>query len=245
MQLQVENVSFSHFRLSKRGNTLEDHALLRNISFGVNQGERIAIVGASGSGKTTLLRLLNRLAEPTQGSIQFEGKSFQEIPVTKLRQQILFVAQEPKLFGMTVREALSYPLSLRNLKDVDRCVDECFERMKIARDWYDRTEQELSTGERQWIAIARGLICQPAILLLDEPTANLDANRSELLLRILAQVDCTVLAVTHQFDWAEQFSQRVLQLERGQLVADTNRADWQAIRTAIAQIEIEEAEEWD
>jgi D-methionine transport system ATP-binding protein len=245
MQLQLDQVSFSHFKLSKKGNTLEDYALLRNIAFGVRQGERVAIVGASGSGKTTLLRLLNRLAEPTQGSIQFEGKRFQEIPVAKLRQQILFVAQEPKLFGMTVREALSYPLNLRNLKDVDRRVDECSERMKIARDWYDRTEQELSTGERQWIAIARGLICQPAILLLDEPTANLDANRSELLLRILGQVNCTVLAVTHQLDWAEQLSQRVLQLERGQLVTDTDQADWQAIRTAIAQIEIEEAEEWD
>jgi D-methionine transport system ATP-binding protein len=245
MQLQLDQVSFSHIKSSKRGNTLEGYALLRNISFGVNKGERIAIVGASGSGKTTLLRLLNRLAEPSQGSLQFEGQSFQQIPVTKLRQQILFVPQEPKLFGMTVREALSYPLQLRNLQDIDTRVQECCERMKIPRDWYDRTEQELSTGERQWIAIARGLICQPAIVLLDEPIANLDASRSELLLKILAQVDCTVLAVTHQFDWAEQFSDRVLQIERGQLVTDTNRVDWRAVRDAIVQIETEEAEEWD
>ncbi|HTL88130.1 MAG TPA: ABC transporter ATP-binding protein [Leptolyngbya sp.] len=221
--------------------------LLRNVSFEVQKGDRIAIVGASGSGKTTLLRLLNRLIEPSTGTIQFEEKDYQSIPVLQLRQQILFVAQEPKLFGMTVREALSYPLKLRNFKAIDRSISEVIDRMNIPREWLDRSELELSTGERQWIAIARGLICQPAVLLLDEPIANLDANRSEQLLKILAQVDCTVLAVVHQFEWAAQVSQRVLQLHRGQLVQDElcDRINWQTVRTTIAQTEAEEAAEWD
>lgn len=246
MQLQLDQVSFARFRLH-RGNSLEAYALLRNISFDVNKGERIAIVGASGSGKTTLLRLINRLIEPSEGLIKFEGKSFQEIPVLQLRQSILFVAQEPKLFSMTVREALSYPLRLRNLKDIEPRVDECVKQMNIPREWLDRSELELSTGERQWIAIARGLICQPRVLLLDEPIANLDANRTELLLRILDRFDCTVLAVTHQFEWAEQFSDRVLQLQQGQLMRDekSDRVDWKNIRETITQLEIEEAEEWD
>lgn len=246
MQLQLDQVSFARFRLH-RGNALEAYALLRNISFDVNKGERIAIVGASGSGKTTLLRLINRLIEPSEGLIKLEDKSFQEIPVLQLRQSILFVAQEPKLFGMTVREALSYPLRLRNLKDIEPRVDECVKQMSIPREWLDRSELELSTGERQWIAIARGLICQPTVLLLDEPIANLDANRTELLLRILDRVDCTVLAVTHQFEWAEQFSDRVLQLQQGQLMRDekSDRVDWKNIRETITQLEIEEAEEWD
>jgi D-methionine transport system ATP-binding protein len=246
MQLQLNQVSFAHSKL-KRGDFLEAYALLRSISFDVSQGERIAIVGASGSGKTTLLRLLNRLIEPSEGLIELEGKRFQEIPVLQLRQQILLVAQEPKLFGMTVREALSYPLRLRNLKDIEPRIHECVKRMNIPREWLDRSELELSTGERQWIAIARGLICQPAVLLLDEPIANLDPNRCELLLRILAQVDCTVLAVTHQFEWAEQFSNRVLQLQQGQIVRDekSDRVNWQEVRETITQIETEEAEEWD
>lgn len=246
MQLQLNQVSFAHGKL-KRGDFLEAYALLRSISFSVNQGERIAIVGASGSGKTTLLRLLNRLIEPSEGSIEFEGKRFQEIPVLQLRQQILFVAQEPKLFGMTVRDALGYPLRLRNLRDIEPRVDECVKRMNIPREWLDRSELELSTGERQWIAIARGLICQPTVLLLDEPIANLDANRSELLLRILDRIDCTVLAVTHQFEWAERFSNRVLQVQQGQIVRDekSDRVDWQEVRATITQVEMEEAEEWD
>lgn len=246
MLLRVEEVSCAAGRVSKKGTAVGTYELLRNVSFGVNKGDRVAIVGASGSGKTTLLRLLNRLIEPSAGSIEFEGKRYQDIPVLQLRQSILFVAQEPKLFGMTVKEALSYPLRLRNLKDVDQRVNEATERMNIPQDWLDRTELELSTGERQWLAIARGLICQPAVLLLDEPIANLDANRSELLLKVLAQVDSTVLAVAHQFEWASRFSDRVLQLQRGQLIRDEkrDRIDWQTVKTAIEQTEAEEAEEW-
>lgn len=247
MQLQVEQVSFAPGRASKTGMSIGAFERLRNVSFGVNKGDRIALVGASGSGKTSLLRLLNRLAEPSHGWIEFEGQRLPAIPVLQLRQRILLVAQEPKLFGMTVRAALSYPLNLRNLKDIDQRINAYVERMKIPREWLDRTESELSTGERQWIAIARGLICQPEVLLLDEPIANLDANRSEQLLSILAQIDCTVFAVTHQFEWAERFSNRVLQLQHGQLVRDEkhDRVDWQDVRKVITQIEAEEAEDWD
>lgn len=245
MVLRLEQVSFAAGRVTKKGMPITGYEVLRNVSFEVNKGDRIAIVGASGSGKTTLLKLLNRLLEPSAGSIEFEGKRYQDIPVLQLRQQILYVAQEPKLFGTTVREALSYPLKLRNLKEIDQRVNDGIERMNIPRNWLDRSELELSTGERQWIAIARALICQPAVLLLDEPIANLDANRSEMLLRILAQVDCTVLAVTHQFEWAERFGARILQLQRGQLIRDEHRVDWEAVRTSIAQIEAEEDAEWE
>lgn len=245
VQLSVNQVSFTPSRITQKGTSIAGSEILRNVSFTVNKGDRIAIVGASGSGKTTLLRLINRLAEPSSGLIEFEGKRYQDIPVLQLRQQILFVAQEPKLFGMTVREALSYPLKLRNIREIDQRIDDVINRMNIPREWLDRTELELSTGERQWIAIARALICQPKVLLLDEPIANLDANRSETLLRILAQVNSTVLAVTHQFEWAARFSDRVLQLQRGQLIRDEKHIDWQEVRATIAQIEAEEAAEWD
>lgn len=245
MLIRLDQVSFAPSRVTQKGASTAGSEILRNISFTVNQGDRIAIVGASGSGKTTLLKLLNRLVEPSLGLIEFEGKRYQDIPVLQLRQQILFVAQEPKLFGMTVREALSYPLKLRNIKEIDQRIDEAIDRMNIRREWLDRTELELSTGERQWIAITRALVCQPKVLLLDESIANLDENRSEILLGILAQVDSTVLAVTHQFEWAGQFSQRVLQLQRGQLIRDEKQIDWQEVRRTIAQVEAEEAAEWD
>ncbi|MEP0917575.1 ATP-binding cassette domain-containing protein [Leptolyngbya sp. DQ-M1] len=245
MLIWLDQVSFAPSRITQKGTPIAGSEILRNVSFTVNKSDRIAIVGASGSGKTTLLRLINRLAEPSTGLIQFEGNRYQDIPVLQLRQQILFVAQEPKLLGMTVREALSYPLKLRNVREIDQRIDHAIDRMSIPREWLDRSELELSTGERQWIAIARALICQPKVLLLDEPISNLDANRNETLLRILTQIESTVLVVTHQLEWAEQFSDRVLQLQQGQLIRDQKRVDWQAVRREIAQAEAEEAAEWD
>ncbi|MBD2082428.1 ATP-binding cassette domain-containing protein [Leptolyngbya sp. FACHB-17] len=245
MLIWLDQVSFAPSRITQKGTPIAGSEILRNVSFTVNKSDRIAIVGASGSGKTTLLRLINRLAEPSAGLIQFEGNRYQDIPVLQLRQQILFVAQEPKLLGMTVREALSYPLKLRNVREIDQRINHAIDRMSIPREWLDRSELELSTGERQWIAIARALICQPKVLLLDEPIANLDANRNETLLRILTQIESTVLVVTHQLEWAEQFSDRVLQLQQGQLIRDQKRVDWQAVRREIAQAEAEEAAEWD
>jgi len=245
MLIRLNQVSFTTGRITKKGTSIPGYEVLKNLSFEVKKGDRIAIVGASGSGKTTLLKLLNRLLEPSAGTIQFEGKPYSEIPVLELRQQILFVAQEPRLFGMTVREALSYPLKLRKWKDSEQRINDVTERMNIPREWLDRSELELSTGERQWIAIARALLCQPAVLLLDEPIANLDANRSEMLLQILTQIDSTVLVVTHQFEWAERFAERVLQLQQGQLIWNEMCVDWNSLKTAIVQIEREEAEEWD
>lgn len=245
MLIRVDQISFAAGRVTQKGTPIAGYEVLRNVSFAVEKGDRLAIVGASGSGKTTLLKLLNRLIEPSAGSIEFEGKRYQDIPVLQLRHSILFVAQEPKLFGMTVREALGYPLKLRNLKELEHRIDEVVERMNIPREWLDRSEFELSTGERQWIAIARAILCQPAVLLLDEPIANLDANRSETLLRILAQIDSTVLVVTHQFEWAERFGERVLQLQRGRLIRDDHRVDWQKVKRSISQVEAEEAAEWD
>lgn len=92
------------------------HYLLKEISFEAFRGDRIALVGASGAGKTSLLRLLNRLAEPTTGVIYLEDRALDQIPVVQLRQQIVLVLQESKLLGMTVEQALEYPLALRQIE---------------------------------------------------------------------------------------------------------------------------------
>ncbi|HEY9805334.1 MAG TPA: ATP-binding cassette domain-containing protein, partial [Candidatus Obscuribacterales bacterium] len=91
------------------------HYLLQNISFEMFSGDRIALVGPSGAGKTSLLRLLNRLSEPTQGTIYFDQQEIRQIPVIQLRRQVVLVPQESKLLGMTVEAALTYPLTLQDL----------------------------------------------------------------------------------------------------------------------------------
>lgn len=248
MQIQLDQVSFALGRSPVQPKKVlpRIHYFLRDLSFTVAKGERVAIVGASGSGKTTLLRLLNRLSDPSQGKIYLDGRSITEIPVIQLRQQVLYVASEPKLLGMTVREALSYPLRLRSDRDLEVKVREGCDRYKIPQDWLDRTEVQLSAGERQWVSIVRALLCKSPVLLLDEPTATLDAGRSDQLLPILAsRREQTILVATHDFAWAEQFAARVLQLQQGALVQDSDRVDWKELREAIAQFEAEAAAEWD
>jgi D-methionine transport system ATP-binding protein len=250
MQIRFEQVSLGAGRgpSSSKKPLPVTYYLLQDLSFEIAKGERVAIAGASGSGKTSLLRLLNRLTDPTQGKIYIDARSLQDIPVLQLRQQILYVSPEPKLLGMTVQEALKYPLMLRGIRDADQRIRNWLDRLKIPSDWLEKTELQLSIGERQWVSIARALVCESPILLLDEPTANLDAGRSDRLLKVLhqtSQTGQTILVATHQLEWAEQLAQRVLHLQRGALVQESDRVDWQALRLAIAQVEAEEAAEWE
>jgi D-methionine transport system ATP-binding protein len=249
-QLRIDQISFAAGKFAKGGTIPRSAYLLRNLSFEIAQGDRITLLGASGAGKTTLLRLLCRLDDPVQGAIYLNGQAFSSLPVMELRRQILFVPQEPKLLGMTVREALLYPLNLRNLRqsEAEQRVNEWCDRIQIPRDWLNRTELQLSLGERQLVALTRALICQAPILLLDEPTAALDAGHRDRILEVISGLSGhTILMATHQLDLAAQFSQRVLYLERGELAEDGNRdrIDWQNLETAIAKIAAEEAAEWD
>jgi D-methionine transport system ATP-binding protein len=223
------------------------HALLQDISFTVTAGERLAVVGPSGAGKTSLLRLLNRLSEPIQGTIAFEGQDLRHLPVVQLRQQVMLVPQESKLLGMTVRQALEYPLTLRKVSKsaMQQQLLTWTDRLHIPEDWFGRTELQLSLGQRQWVAIARALISQPKVLLLDEP------GRSAYLLTLLAELattqQLTIVMVNHQLDLAEQFCDRVLQLQQGRLVQDQPIAqvNWSEIKQTLIDAETHAVEEWE
>ncbi len=229
------------------------HHLLKDISFEMTAGERIAIVGPSGGGKTSLLRLLNRLSEPTAGSIYLENQEYRQIPVIQLRQQVTLVPQESKLLGMTVQDALAYPLVLRNLPrtEIEQRLSYWIGQLHISTEWLGRTEVQLSLGQRQLVAIARALIIQPKILLLDEPTSALDAGRASHLLQVLTQTahssQTTILMVNHQLELAQLFCTRVLYLKHGQLIQDapnSGQLDWAKLRDTLIQAEVQAAEEW-
>ncbi len=226
--------------------------LLKHISFEVRPGDRVAVVGASGAGKTSLLRLLNRLSEPTSGVIYLNDVALNQWPTTQLRQQVVLVLQESKLLGMTVQQALEYPLVLRKLAQrvIQQRVQDWSDRLRIPSEWLNRTELQLSVGQRQVVAIARALATEPSVLLLDEPTAALDVGRSELVLRAitdLAQTQGTaVLMANHQLELAAQFCDRVLHLDRGMLVQNLPaiQMDWSSLRQSLMQAEVHQAEEW-
>ncbi|HEY9635863.1 MAG TPA: ATP-binding cassette domain-containing protein [Coleofasciculaceae cyanobacterium] len=247
-QLQLKQVSL----VSSIKRVITGAPILTDISFEVFQGDRIAIIGPSGAGKTSLLRLLNRLTEPTGGRIYLENQDYQKIPVLQLRRQVMLVAQEPKLLGMTVQQALGYPLTLQQLpqRQIQERLDAYREQLHIPEDWLERTELQLSVGQRQLVAIARALVTQPKILLLDEPTSALDAGTASHVLNVLADLTqkdrMTIVMVNHQLDMAHRFCTRVLYLQKGQLLQDTpvSQINWEHLRDTLVQAEAQSSQEW-
>jgi D-methionine transport system ATP-binding protein len=212
--------------------------LLTNISVAIAKGQKTALIGATGSGKTTFLRLLNRLIDPSAGNILWNGKNIQEIPIQTLRRKVLLVSQEPSLLGMTAFEAIAYPLQLQNLpkSEIDSRSQKWLEKLQLDRQLLSRSELELSLGQRQWVAIARALVMEPEILLLDEPTSSLDRGLSHLLLDTLTELTqltppVTVVMINHQLDLVKTWCDRLICLHNGELVQDTEASlvDWQAI----------------
>lgn len=245
-QLRLEQVNLYAKTHQKQG-----YPILQDISFEVKAGDRVAIVGSIASGKTSLLRLLNRLSEPSSGKIYLENQEYSQIPVLKLRSQITLVPQEPKLLGMTVREALTYPLVLRGVPKqvIQQRLTESLDQLHIDSDLLGRTEVQLSLGQRQIVALARALMIQPQILLLDEPTSALDAGRATHLLTVLTDLSLkptTIFMVNHQLNLAQTFCTRLLHLQQGRLIQNSTSADvdFLKLHDLLIQAQVQAEQEW-
>ncbi|WP_310427644.1 ATP-binding cassette domain-containing protein [Chamaesiphon sp. VAR_48_metabat_135_sub] len=227
--------------------------LLTDISFSLAAGECITLTGITGVGKSTLLRLLNRLCDPTSGQILLNGKNYQTISPVTLRQRVMLVSQEPKLLGMKVREALAYPLQLQSLgaEEIKQRIVTITEQFEIPTDWFDRTELQLSAGQKQIVSIARGVITQPQILLLDEPIANLDFTTAERILTTLTNITRSkqigTIVVNHQLELAARFSSRLLYLQDSKLFIDkvSTSVNWQDLQQQIRESEARSMSEWE
>ncbi|WP_392530670.1 ABC transporter ATP-binding protein [Nostoc sp. C117] len=241
--LRLEQVNlFTTLKTQLPGNQ-QGYPILQDISLEVFQGDRINIVGSVGGGKTSLLRLLNRLIEPSSGKIYLENQDYQQIPVIQLRQMVTLVLQESKLLGMTVGQALAYPLVLRGLskQKIQQRVSHWTEQLHIPSEWLGRTEVQLSAGQRQLIAIARALLIQPKILLLDEPISALDPGTALHLMQVLIELSethqTTILMVNHQIELAQMFCTRLLHLQQGHLFVNktASEIDWVELGESLIQ----------
>lgn len=199
----------------------DDKTLVEGVSFDVARGDVFVIFGPSGAGKSTLLRLINRLDEPTRGTVYLEGTDYRAIPPRTLRQRIGLVPQQPTLRGGTVAENIAWGPVLRDEPVDGDALHRLLERLGLG-GFADRDTADLSGGEAKRVAIARTLFNDPDIVLLDEPASSLDVDAArrveELLKEVIAELSLTAILVTHDANRAQRLGTRGLQLEDGKPV---------------------------
>jgi tungstate transport system ATP-binding protein len=200
-----------------------DRTVLQVDRLEVRQGEVFALVGPSGAGKSTLLRLLNFLERPTSGSIRFLNTEFgpdRSMPL-KLRRRVTTVFQRPVLLNRSVWSNVTYGLRLRGQRNSAHQVELALEQVGLS-DLMRQQARTLSGGEAQRVALARAMVLQPDVLLLDEPTANLDPYNVGLIEDIVQTLNreqgTTLVLVTHNVFQAKRLAHRVGLLLEGQIV---------------------------
>jgi tungstate transport system ATP-binding protein len=211
------------YQLQNVTKTYNGRCVLRVDRLDIRQGEVFALVGPSGAGKSTLLRLLNFLEPPTGGSIRFLDAEFsatRPMPL-RLRRRVTTVFQHPILLNRSVWANASYGLRLRGQRDASSQVRMALEQVGLSTLAHQRA-RTLSGGEAQRVALARAIVLRPDVLLLDEPTANLDPYNVGLIEEIVHSLNrdrgISLVLVTHNVFQAKRLADRVALLLEGRIV---------------------------
>ena len=211
-----------------------DVAALSDVTFLIEKGEFVFIVGASGSGKSTLVRLLLKELEPTAGKIIVGGRDLQRLKRSKipmLRRNVGCVFQDFKLLpNRTAAENVAYALKVQgeSRNAIRRKVPEVLTMVGLATKM-NSYPNELSGGEQQRVSIARAVVNHPPLLVCDEPTGNLDPDTSVGIMQLLYRINragTTILMVTHDREMVDKMRKRVIALEDGKLARDERRGGY-------------------
>ena len=199
----------------------KEKPVLKDVSFDVNKGEVVGIIGPSGSGKSTLLRSLNRLEVPTSGTISFKSDVINDKNIRLFRQKIGMIFQHFNLFPhLTVLENVSYaPIKVKKIskKEAIEKAKNILTKVGLG-DKFDAYPAQLSGGQKQRVAIARTLAMDVEVLLCDEPTSALDPEMVKEVLNVLkdlAKSGMTILIVTHEMGFVEQVASRIIFMDEG------------------------------
>ncbi len=213
-----------------------DVSALDNVSFVIDKGEFVFVVGASGSGKSTLVRLLLKELEPTRGKIIVGGRDLGRLKHSKvpmLRRNVGCVFQDFKLLpNRSAGENIAYALTVQgeSRNSIRRKVPEVLSLVGLA-DKMSSLPDQLSGGEQQRVSIARAVVNHPPLLVCDEPTGNLDPDTSVGIMQLLYRINrsgTTILMVTHDREMVDKMRRRVIALEDGRLARDERRGGYES-----------------
>lgn len=210
------------------------HAALNGVSVKIEKGEFVFIVGDSGSGKSTLIRLIMKELDPTEGTIIVNGQNLNRMKhrnIAKYRRGLGVVFQDFRLLNdRNVYENIAFALRVTETPSrvIKRKVPAALSLVGLAQK-YKSNSKELSGGEQQRVAIARAIVNEPAILLADEPTGNLDPTNSWEIMSLLKEANdrgTTVLVVTHNQEIVNEMNERVITMKQGVIVSDERKGGY-------------------
>ena len=240
--LQVSNVTKIYEK---------QYQAIAGISFGINFGEFVAIMGASGSGKTTLLNMISTLDTASGGKIYVDGHEISKLSDDEAanfrKEKLGFVFQNYRLLkSLTVRQNIAVPMSLlgKDDQEIDQKIDKLAEYFRLSNQ-LEKYPVTLSGGQKQRVAIIRAIIKNPALLLADEPTGALDSKAAKLIMEYLAKVNqkfhTSILMVTHD-SLAASYANKVIFLKDGKIVdqivkKDSNDAFQRELARKLAEVE--------
>ncbi|MGZ7119235.1 MAG: ATP-binding cassette domain-containing protein [Methanobacterium sp.] len=211
-------------KLEKIYKNYDELQVLQDINLKIKRGTSTALVGPTGSGKTVLLRLINMLEKPSSGTVYFEGINTNKSSKVrlKIRRQMGMVFQKPLAFKSSVYNNVAFGLKIRGkTENMDKKIKETLETIGL-KGYEKRNALKLSGGETQRLALARAMITDPKLLLLDEPTANLDpistGKMEELIEKINRESETTIIMTTHNLSQGQKLADRMVMLNNGHIL---------------------------
>ena len=232
-----ENVSVSYRSVKGKPRTV-----FSGLNLEIRKGDKVALIGSNGAGKSTMMKLLVGLLKPSSGDVLINGKSIRELKPEALSRQISMVYQNPE--DMFIKDSIgrdiSYAMEVRHIQDSAGRTEQLLERFRLTQ-LKDRDGRLLSGGQMRRASLAIGIALNPGILLLDEPTANLDiATRKEIMrtLEDMKEITETVMIATHDMQLVCEWAERIIVLWNGQVVADGSRDEIFGSREIVEKVGI-------